>query len=320
MKVLIAGQAKSGTTALYFALKQSLPAYYQGLFEPSHLETSNQDVVAKIIIGDSMPVNLQEFEGFDRKILIVRDPRDNLVSRLLYLPFDLPWYNDDEKIGAYCELLSQKQHQPASVSILALLERLAEYSHDDLIGHTIRHHQYGFSFAALEAGYFVVKYEDFIANRLEALESYLGFPIRFDGEVGKDFAHIARKKGQGDWRNWFTRADIDFFGPIYAGFIIKYEYERAWDLNTPQQIEFVSSVDYVRRLIQERRAIEAQALLDKILGERDKGLAYLQNEVAQLEAQLKSMSESKFWKLRNYYQILRGQPAVAKPLAKDKVS
>jgi hypothetical protein len=213
-----------------------------------------------------MPVQLADFETFDRKILIVRDPRDNLVSRLLYLPFDLPWYKDEGKIAAYGEVLSQKQHFPQSISVLELLRHLSYLSNDDLIGHTIRHHQFCAGFAASHTDYFLLRYEDFITGDYATLENFVGQALTFDGQVDRNFARIARKKGSGDWRNWFTQEDVEFFKPVYQDFIVTYHYDPAWEFNQPQAIEYRSSVDYLRRIIQERRDMEAQTVLDTMKG------------------------------------------------------
>lgn len=97
MKILIAGQAKSGTTALFYALKQTLPRKYTCLFEPRGYAAANRDecVLAKVLINPS--VKVEDFETFNKKILIVRDPRDNLVSRLLYAIYDQKFSADDDK-------------------------------------------------------------------------------------------------------------------------------------------------------------------------------------------------------------------------------
>ena len=82
MRVVIAGQSKSGTTALYSLFRVLLPGH-QYLFEPRAYQGDEQDIIIKGIVG------ISSFEGmahFDTKFLIVRDPRDNLVSRFLYAP------------------------------------------------------------------------------------------------------------------------------------------------------------------------------------------------------------------------------------------
>jgi len=86
MRTLITGIARSGTSALYFKLRDALPETTWCLFEPRHIDAAHlyrhPDVLAKVIIGPPADFDYEPYRGFDPKIMIVRDPRDNLVSRL----------------------------------------------------------------------------------------------------------------------------------------------------------------------------------------------------------------------------------------------
>src|SRR5688500_13798519 len=128
MRILIAGQAKSGTTALYYALKQTLPRKYTCLFEPHSTTAAAGDrhVLAKVLINPTLRPDA--FETFDRKILIVRDPRDNLVSRLLYAVFDREFFADDGKVRVFVERLERKRRDPAGVPLRELLQVLGDLS------------------------------------------------------------------------------------------------------------------------------------------------------------------------------------------------
>jgi hypothetical protein len=90
MKTLIVGIARSGTSALYFKLKQALPETTWCLYEPPCFDSSDPggspSVLAKIVIGPPGEFDYTSFRDFDKKIMIVRDPRDNVVSRVLYGP------------------------------------------------------------------------------------------------------------------------------------------------------------------------------------------------------------------------------------------
>src|SRR5258708_35181889 len=90
MKTLIVGIARSGTSALYFKLKQALPETTCCLYEPPCFDPSDPggspNVLAKIVIGPPGEFDYTSFREFDKKIMIVRDPRDNVVSGVLYGP------------------------------------------------------------------------------------------------------------------------------------------------------------------------------------------------------------------------------------------
>src|SRR5690606_15023024 len=85
-KIVIAGQGKSGTAALFHKIRAAVPDSTRLLFEPRAYEPEPDDghVLAKVLIDPPGYVDFSTFEPFDKKILIVRDPRDNLISRLLY--------------------------------------------------------------------------------------------------------------------------------------------------------------------------------------------------------------------------------------------
>lgn len=255
MKILVAGQAKSGTTALYYALKQTLPRKYTCLFEPRRYDAAGSEcVLAKVLINPSLKPD--DFDTFHKKILIVRDPRDNLVSRLLYAIYDQRFSADDEKIGVFLGRLEQKQRNPTSVPLLELLDVLGGLSGEDMLGRFVRRHQIGAEFDRLHQNYFVYKYEHFVAGRYSGLEEYLGFALKFNGDVDVVHSRVARTKGAGDWRNWFTEQDVKYFSDTYHRYLARYGYDVKWELNPEPEISPKHSTEYVMRLVRERRAVQ----------------------------------------------------------------
>ncbi len=260
MKIVIAGQGKSGTTALYSALKQSLPPTYTCLFEPLTYTPAAQDrfVLAKVQINELAKID--DFESFDKKILIVRDPRDNLVSRLLYAIYNEQFIKDDEKVRFFIERLEQKRNAPSSISIVELLQVLKDLSGKDILGRFILRHELGSNFDPTGRGYFTYKYEHFVAGRYSGLEKYLGFNLSFDGNVDEAYSRVARTKSTGDWRNWFTEQDVEYFRPIYHEYLARYEYDLSWTLNPTPKILPKHSTEYVMRLVREARAAHTRGI------------------------------------------------------------
>ncbi len=100
MRVAILGLAKTGTTALYSKFLEAMPESTDSYFEPGNrlvwkyrfrrfLEMmkvrQSRSVVAKFILFNRHNNrHIAPFGHFDHRILIVRDPRDRLVSALLY--------------------------------------------------------------------------------------------------------------------------------------------------------------------------------------------------------------------------------------------
>lgn len=219
MKILIAGQAKSGTTALYYAIKQSLPAEYNCLFEPNKYPVNDphECVLAKILINGN--VNIEDFNLFQKKILLVRDPRDNLVSRLLYSVYDLRFSPQDILFKNFLKKLSEKQKSPSSVSLIELLSLLNDLSGTDIIKKIINRQKMALDFDARHSDCFVYKYEDFVRSHIKALEEFLNFKLKFNGQVDLVHDRVTRIKGSGDWKNWFTVADVNYFQDIYRSIL-----------------------------------------------------------------------------------------------------
>src|SRR5690348_3976598 len=93
MRTVVFGLGKTGTTALFFKLKQAMPADTRALFEPRSFSADlapARDVLAKVLLGYNRDVDTSAFLSFDRKVFLVRDPRDTLVSRVLYDIYNEP--------------------------------------------------------------------------------------------------------------------------------------------------------------------------------------------------------------------------------------
>jgi len=249
MKIVIAGAAKSGTTALYYALKQSLPRSYSRKFEPmEYVPKPGEDgVLAKIIINSVKKI--EDFDCFDKRIYLIRDPRDIVVSGVLYRIYNARQPIDQGKLAHYLAGVDQKQRDPASISLVELQRRLSPLLRSDLL-HPKRKPAAS-DFGAEHPEYFVFKYEDLIAGRFDRLERYLGFAITFSGEVDAKHRRVARAKESGGWRDWFTPEDVEHYRPLFQDFLIKYDYDRAWTVNSNPQITAEHSTLYVRRMLDE---------------------------------------------------------------------
>lgn len=86
-KIVVMGLGRTGTTALFFTLKQAMAADTYCLFEPRSFVAPpghTPHVLAKVLIGHNRDVDISGFQDFDKKLFLIRDPRDTLVSRVLY--------------------------------------------------------------------------------------------------------------------------------------------------------------------------------------------------------------------------------------------
>ena len=90
-----------------------------------------------------------------------------------------------------------------------------------------------------------------IAGNFTALNEYLGFDVKADGEVPQSTvkAKVGRKKAAGDWRLWFTEQDVELFKPAYKNYmeLIGYDWND-WTLSEDPVIEPEYSSGYIRNL------------------------------------------------------------------------
>ncbi len=244
MNILIHGVGKTGTTALFYTIRKALSGPVTEFFEPASLEFDadpqdpHRHVLAKVLLRETVPV---PYERFPWKIMTVRDPRDILISRLLYLSWHAAFRTDRECMNAYLALLRAKERDPASIPLKDLFSSFAAFQ---------RQHPYreylqvltGLSrqqeLLASRSDFFVQRYEEFVDGRLEKLTRYLGgLDLNGRAEVHPDVARVARRKGYGDWRHWMTPGDVAFFRPMLAPSLRELGYEDDWELASVPTID-----------------------------------------------------------------------------------
>jgi hypothetical protein len=274
MKIVIFGLAKSGTTALFYKIKNSLPPATVCLFEPRSFNPGmvkkrrsilrgkrEPDVLAKVLpFRPNHPADVESFSHFEKQILIVRDPRDRLISRLLYGVYDSQIVHCEDKLGTVIEMLQLKETNPPSVSLKSLIEVFARvngenFSFDEWANDHVRHSiRKPLDFHDARDNLFLFKYEDMIDGRFQKLEEYVGIPLEGEASVAPELSRVMRTKAYGGWRDWFTREDVDYFRPILQPFLDRYYPNADWELNHSASISSEHSSGYVLRIVNDRRA------------------------------------------------------------------
>ncbi len=264
------GAAKSGTTALYFKIRNSLQGSIYELFETDHLDSKASadahHILAKLLFRQSDHRDLTPFSGFEKKIGIVRDPRDRLISGVLYNLFHSDLLQNNlaarEQLLA---LLEHKEREPQSTSLRSLLQSI-----QSLLGKDLSPQWTANKFLQCLkncVGFFYYKYEDFVAERFSALEDYLGFPLRGENKVDACYQRVIRTKASGNWKNWFLQEDVEFFRPMMKPYLDFFGYEDDWNVSQNPVISPTHSSLYVRNLLAERRAINLLAAEDQEIWE-----------------------------------------------------
>jgi hypothetical protein len=246
MWYLIAGIGKSGTTALFQAVVDAVPGAGTS-FEPRRLSKvirefdGTENVVAKVLIHPNKFLNEESRQGLERfhkRILLIRDPRDIVVSKLMYRLYGSAFARDDAKYAVYREALERKERDPRSLSVMDITKLQLSLDGRDLpegskfAGHIAR--------LVREVGdqFFTFRYEDFVDGKTEALSGYLGLPIKgattiVQGNVNR----VARSARYGDWKQWFTEDDIKVFRPSMDPFLKRFGYSTDWTLDANPAID-----------------------------------------------------------------------------------
>lgn len=264
MSILVLGAGKTGTTGLYHSIKGALDpdeGFYL-LFEPTRAEpfralaryAPDRPILTKVMIHRAASCQLDEV-AFTHRILVVRDPRDVMVSRLLFRPLIRRAVRDAAVVDLqrFLGALRDKEADPASWSLRALHE-LAD-------GLGLGSSSFGSFVATLDdtvhadqrGVYFTSRYEEFVDGKLGDLSAYLGRDV-VNREAGRDswLSHITRSKGWGDWRHWFTADDVAFFRPRFERYMDHFGYTD-WSLASDPAIDPATSSGFIARKLEERR-------------------------------------------------------------------
>lgn len=256
MKILVTGGNKSGTTALAFAVGKLFPEL-EIVTEPAMLGPSadrKDDLIVKYLRPEIFQSNLKHFKKFDIRILIVRHPFDRLVSGLYYGVYGASGFSNDENVNRYLDLIARRVAGEAvsfgEVYDLynAIVDIPLRFKRDPIL------HQTAATLDLYRAGlgFHVIRYEDFIDGRTEALDAVLGGSISPKVDVPGRVARVARTKSYGEWRAWFTQQDAARFGAGVEPFAATFGYDLAV-LDAPREPVAESGLAYIENLINEMR-------------------------------------------------------------------
>jgi hypothetical protein len=249
LRVLVGGLGKSGTTALYFAVRSAMPEDTLCLFEPREFrDVESRNVLAKILVDPR--VDWGSFQSFDKKVFILRDPRDQVISRLLYAI-----YNHDKPVSEadahrLLQLLERKERDH-DLPVWRISEEI-----DRIMGRDFRSFLKG-RFELCQRhwkqypDFYRLRYEEFVRGSIQGLMQYLGLALPVSVQVDSGLNRVERTRGFGDWKNWFTPSDVDFFRPMLVDLMRTFGYEEDWTLSSSPVIPPMHASQYVRKLLEE---------------------------------------------------------------------
>ena len=262
---LIVGMGKTGTTIVATVIRNSIPGARLFL-EPANvalvekLGTMAGSRVVKLLYDHWMtrPYLLTGIvrgeAGFrpDRSLAIVRDPRDGLISVILYSAFvHVAQGATREQAARWIAVLREKEAEPEKYSVLALIEQINRIF---ATGYT-----YAWFFDAFRrymawvmenSDYLhLLSYEDFVAGKTTDLARYLGVEVSSSREVEPGYERVARGKLSGDWRRMMLPEDVACWRGHYGSELAAYGYDD-WEL-VPGRIDPAVCSDYISRITDE---------------------------------------------------------------------
>jgi len=247
--ILITGIPKTGSTVLFYSLLGSLPSDTISIFEPRRGFTNAPKESPVPVLVKCFMDAATEYDHFNRKVLISRDPRDQIISQMLYRPFNIvikkmiqPDYDLNGVIDRLLTLLQQKENDSRSVSVREIRECVIPKG-------TIFPQEKQMEYYAGHRDVFVLKYEDLIMRNFDRLNDYLGFQVK-PAEI-VPIKRVIRTKSFGNWKDWFTPEDVEYYRPHLCAFMKLFGYEDDWELNINPMIDPAYSSQYVYGLLSE---------------------------------------------------------------------
>lgn len=266
MRTVLFGMPRSGTTYGFSLLSEALKARgeVQEVFEPNSLTQGtfrrmdglvwpdSESTLVKILYsspemhGWSGHDAADAFAHYDKKIFLVRDPRDRWISGFFYRWFYVHDPNPDEFAEAHKKVRA-KEGKPDSMPFY----RLHSDDPRELTEHAAQQKAKLDELSAFldrlrQEGWFIWHYEDLVDRRWSAVEDYLGIPLLGESDLRKNFRHVARSQVHSDWRRWFNDADVEFYRPVFQDYLAAQGYDPGdWKLDYPSALPAAQGSDYM---------------------------------------------------------------------------
>jgi hypothetical protein len=164
------------------------------------------------------------FSWFDKRIVLVRDVKDLLVSELLFRPMISPNDVDAAALKEFILLIREKEANPQSHSVVDLHRRADELGISRIDWNIFRRNLNKLIQIQNTYDCSVIHYEDFSRGDYSSLRQVLGLPVGPADLEGSWVGHIQRKGQSGDWLTWFTPEDLEFVRDFFAEYCEWFSY------------------------------------------------------------------------------------------------
>jgi hypothetical protein len=265
ISVLVIGKAKTGTTVLAKTIQNSLNdcsltmepkdsefvfKMYGKSLERNHVAKlifehwTNKSNSLSALLADELPVR------FDKKIIIVRDPRDEIVSRLLYFvkPLKDQGRLTEESLSKWISALQHLESGSESMSFIELIKTADTIFETDFLASFFRYlGEFSAYYSSKPNSVFAIRYEDLVDRKVKHLETYLGFELNFDLIEDELIRRTKRSSSYGSWKAFFKDEDVEYFRPLLSGFMEEIGYTD-WALDPNLTPSKAVTSEYVKRL------------------------------------------------------------------------
>jgi len=264
--------AKTGTTAVAMTLANTLQIQ-RFCMEPMDLaaiEAEQHDRLVTKMLFDHWSSRVDQLKGFlcdttkggaPITIAIVRDPRDEAISRLHYLAYNYfskhPTTDDD--CAAWLDIFYRKEAAPDSIGLVEMENQLKErFGVGFLAGRQLYDVYRQFIDEMLErsaAPVYLLRYEDFVDNSIP--DGRLRTLLSGSRNVGPWLKRVHRSGSSGDWQRFLTDGDLVVLNHLCEPLLRRFDYplERRAAGNEPSR---KTGSDYVAGLISEARQLYQQ--------------------------------------------------------------
>jgi hypothetical protein len=262
---LIIGLAKTGTTAVAMTLRNTLRI--QGLcMEPQDIATIEAETEERLVIkilfdhwvsrSDQLKEYLRDARNGDAPvtIAIVRDPRDEAISRLHYSAynyFSSRLTTDDDRT-AWLDVFYRKEAAPESLGLVEMQKELIDrFGVGFLAGRQVYESYLQFVDDMIEpsaAPVYLLRYEDFVDNTIP--DKPLRAILSGSRNVGPLLRRVHRSGSSGEWQYFLTDNDLAVINRLCEPYLRRFNYplERK---TTEKRPSYATGSGYVKALISE---------------------------------------------------------------------
>jgi hypothetical protein len=253
--VIVVGMPKSGTSMLAFRIKDSLETDNFS-FEPFgrqalrhvdfHKEVcKGEKAVTKALFYSNHSNHLDLCGSFyGKRILLLRDPRDVLISSFFY-----SWNKHDQppvdKLEEMMGLLRKKESHPGQVAFEELLAYRPDVQTEIVesavaLAELIEH---------LKQSWYVVHCEKLLFEESHDLIEYLGFPLSPVPQDQNQLKRLQRSKKGNAWRRWLTDQDVRDWKPVFSEILHCFGYDGDdWNISHPDMLDPAEGSEFVEAL------------------------------------------------------------------------